>query len=127
VFLVPLESDETQRAEETSTDGMDEVSDSKGLDDAAAPEPAAWWWKKAWSTRPPELPTTTGPASTRWNAESWDDAPFVLIEPTVQRKGKFNHGERQLLLSRTRPGTLTGCADFADVHRGDVNASVAEP
>lgn len=40
-FLVPLEADETQRAEETSTDEMDEVSDTKGLDDATAPEPAA--------------------------------------------------------------------------------------
>jgi hypothetical protein len=40
-FLVPLEADDTQRAEETSVDEMDEVSDTKGLDDAAAPEPAA--------------------------------------------------------------------------------------
>jgi hypothetical protein len=40
-FLVPLEADETQRAEETSTDEMDEVSDTKGLDDAVVPEPAA--------------------------------------------------------------------------------------
>lgn len=40
-FLVPLEADETQRAEETSTDEMDEVSDARGLDDATPPEPAA--------------------------------------------------------------------------------------
>ncbi|MHB8900295.1 MAG: hypothetical protein ACYC6Y_16215, partial [Thermoguttaceae bacterium] len=40
-FLVPLEADETQRAEETSVDEMDEVSDAKGLDDAVVPEPAA--------------------------------------------------------------------------------------
>ena len=40
-FLVPLEADDSQRAEETSTDEMDEVSDTKGLDDAVVPEPVA--------------------------------------------------------------------------------------
>ena len=40
-FLVPLEADDTQRVEETSADEMDEVSDTKGLDDAVVPEPAA--------------------------------------------------------------------------------------
>src|SRR5438552_16417859 len=40
-FLVPIDADDTQRAEETSAEGLDEQSDAKGLDDAATPEPAA--------------------------------------------------------------------------------------
>jgi hypothetical protein len=40
-FLVPLDADTDQRAEPTSADEVDEVSDSKGLDDASVPEPAA--------------------------------------------------------------------------------------
>ena len=40
-FLVPIDADESQKAEETSDEGLDEVSDAKGLDDAFAPEPAA--------------------------------------------------------------------------------------
>jgi hypothetical protein len=40
-FLVPLDAEESQRAEETSTDELDEVRDAKGLDDATPPEAAA--------------------------------------------------------------------------------------
>src|SRR5712692_5384549 len=40
-FLVPIDADDTQKAEEASTEGLDEVGDAKGLDDAATPEPAA--------------------------------------------------------------------------------------
>ncbi|MGA2500838.1 MAG: helicase, partial [Tepidisphaeraceae bacterium] len=41
-FLVPLEAEETQRAEPAANDEMDEVGDSKGLDDAVVPDtPAA--------------------------------------------------------------------------------------
>jgi hypothetical protein len=40
-FLVPLEAGESQRAEETSTDELDEVSDAHGTDDATPPEPRA--------------------------------------------------------------------------------------
>jgi hypothetical protein len=40
-FLVPIDADDTQKAEETSTEGLDEVGDAKGLDDATTPEPAA--------------------------------------------------------------------------------------
>lgn len=40
-FLVPLEAEASQRADEQSADELDEVSDSEGTDDAAAPEPAA--------------------------------------------------------------------------------------
>jgi hypothetical protein len=40
-FLVPIDAEDTQRAEETSAEEIDELSDSKGLDDAATPEPAA--------------------------------------------------------------------------------------
>jgi len=40
-FLVPIDADDSQKAEESSTEGLDEVGDAKGLDDAATPEPAA--------------------------------------------------------------------------------------
>ena len=41
-FLVPLDADDSQRAEETSADEMDEAGDAKGGgDDGAAPEPVA--------------------------------------------------------------------------------------
>lgn len=40
-FLVPIDADETQKAEETSSEELDEVGDAKGLDDATTPEPAA--------------------------------------------------------------------------------------
>ena len=40
-FLVPLDAGETQRAEETSTDAMDEAGGPAGLDDDTTPEPAA--------------------------------------------------------------------------------------
>src|SRR5438105_7726364 len=40
-FLVPIDAEDNQKAEETSTEGLDEVGDAKGLDDAATPEPAA--------------------------------------------------------------------------------------
>ncbi len=39
-FLVPIDADENQKAEETSNEELDEVSDARGLDDAATPEPA---------------------------------------------------------------------------------------
>lgn len=38
-FLVPLDAEEVQRADETGTDELDAVNDAKGLDDAVAPEP----------------------------------------------------------------------------------------
>ena len=38
-FLVPLDADEAQRAEETSDEQVDEVSDAAGHDDATVPEP----------------------------------------------------------------------------------------
>ena len=40
-FLVPLESEEAQRADETSTDEVDQQGDGNGLDDDVVPEPAA--------------------------------------------------------------------------------------
>lgn len=40
-FLVPLEADETQRADESSTEEVDEEGGGNGLDDDVAPEPAA--------------------------------------------------------------------------------------
>src|SRR5437016_3366192 len=40
-FLVPLDADESQRADEASTDELDEMSDAQGGDDATPPEPAA--------------------------------------------------------------------------------------
>ncbi|HEY7326591.1 MAG TPA: DISARM system helicase DrmA [Gemmataceae bacterium] len=40
-FLVPIDAEDTQKAEEASTEGLDEVGDAKGLDDASTPEPAA--------------------------------------------------------------------------------------
>ncbi len=40
-FLVPLEADETQRADEQSVDELDEVTEAQGSDDGATPEPAA--------------------------------------------------------------------------------------
>jgi len=40
-FLVPLDADEGQRAEETSADEMDVANDAGGADDATTPKPAA--------------------------------------------------------------------------------------
>ena len=40
-FLVPIDAEDSQKADEASTEGLDEVGDAKGLDDAATPEPAA--------------------------------------------------------------------------------------
>jgi hypothetical protein len=40
-FLVPIDADERQRTDETGTDGLDQLNDAKGLDDAVTPEPAA--------------------------------------------------------------------------------------
>src|SRR5229473_4504181 len=40
-FIVPLDADDDQKADETSTEEVDEVTDGKGADDAAPPEPAA--------------------------------------------------------------------------------------
>jgi hypothetical protein len=40
-FLVPLEGDESQRSDETSTDELDAAADAAGTDDGAPPEPAA--------------------------------------------------------------------------------------
>jgi hypothetical protein len=40
-FLVPTDTGEEQRAEETSREEVDELTDSGGTDDAAAPEPAS--------------------------------------------------------------------------------------
>src|SRR6266540_6086145 len=39
-FLVPMEAGESQRAEETSEEEVDELSDAGGSDDAIRPEPA---------------------------------------------------------------------------------------
>jgi hypothetical protein len=38
---VPIDASDTQKAEESSTEELDELSDAKGLDDVATPEPAA--------------------------------------------------------------------------------------
>jgi len=40
-FLVPLEADEAQRSDETATEGVDELNDSVGTDDAQTPESTA--------------------------------------------------------------------------------------
>ncbi len=40
-FLVPIDAEDSQKADESSTDELDELSDAKGLDDAVTPEPAA--------------------------------------------------------------------------------------
>src|SRR5215813_14128730 len=40
-FLVPLEAGPEQKTDAQGTDELDDVSDDRGLDDAAAPEPAA--------------------------------------------------------------------------------------
>ena len=40
-FLVPLEGDESQRSDETSTEELDGAGDAKGADDAVPPEPTA--------------------------------------------------------------------------------------
>jgi hypothetical protein len=40
-FLVPIDADEQQKADESAAEGVDEVSDAGGTDDAATPEPAA--------------------------------------------------------------------------------------
>jgi hypothetical protein len=40
-FLVPIDAGEAQKADETATEGVDEVSDAGGTDDAVTPEPAA--------------------------------------------------------------------------------------
>lgn len=40
-FIVPLDADPAQRADEDSTDEVDEASDAAGIDDASAPEPAS--------------------------------------------------------------------------------------
>src|SRR5262245_1842295 len=40
-FLVPIDADEEQKADESAVEGVDELSDAGGADDAVAPEPAA--------------------------------------------------------------------------------------
>src|SRR5437016_4007606 len=40
-FLVPTDAAEDQKIDEAGTEGVDEVSDARGTDDAATPEPAA--------------------------------------------------------------------------------------
>jgi hypothetical protein len=40
-FLVPADAGEDQRSDETAAEGVDELSDAGGTDDATAPEPAA--------------------------------------------------------------------------------------
>lgn len=40
-FLIPTEAGEAQRTDATSEEGVDEVSDSGGTDDAVPPEPAS--------------------------------------------------------------------------------------
>jgi hypothetical protein len=40
-FLVPIDADEAQKADEAAVEGVDEVSDAGGTDDATTPEPAA--------------------------------------------------------------------------------------
>jgi hypothetical protein len=40
-FLVPIEAEEEQKADESALEGVDELSDAGGGDDAATPEPAA--------------------------------------------------------------------------------------
>jgi hypothetical protein len=40
-FLVPIDAAEGQKADESSIEGIDELSDTGGTDDAATPEPAA--------------------------------------------------------------------------------------
>src|SRR5947209_17181131 len=40
-FLVPIDADEAQKMDEAAVEGVDEVSDAGGTDDAATPEPAA--------------------------------------------------------------------------------------
>src|SRR5437763_12211433 len=40
-FLVPIDADEAQKADESAVEGVDELSDAGGGDDAVTPEPAA--------------------------------------------------------------------------------------
>jgi hypothetical protein len=40
-FLVPIDADEDQKADESAVEGVDELSDAGGGDDATTPEPAA--------------------------------------------------------------------------------------
>jgi hypothetical protein len=40
-FLVPIEAGEAQKADESAVEGVDELSDAGGTDDATTPEPAA--------------------------------------------------------------------------------------
>src|SRR3712207_5469399 len=40
-FLVPTDAPEEQKSDEAAVEGVDEVSDAGGTDDAATPEPAA--------------------------------------------------------------------------------------
>jgi hypothetical protein len=40
-FLVPIDADEQQKADEAATEGVDEMNEAGGTDDAATPEPAA--------------------------------------------------------------------------------------
>src|SRR5262249_25633812 len=40
-FIVPIDADETQKADEAAADELDQLNDAKGLDDAVAPDTAA--------------------------------------------------------------------------------------
>src|SRR5580692_2629475 len=40
-FVVPLDANDDQKADATSTDAVDEITDGKGTDDTATPEPAS--------------------------------------------------------------------------------------
>jgi hypothetical protein len=51
-FLVPLDADEEQKADEAGVDELDTVNDAKGLDDAVAPEPGP--------ARPSFFPSSVG-------------------------------------------------------------------
>jgi hypothetical protein len=85
-FLVPLEASPDQKTDEQGTDDLDEVGDTGGLDDAAAPEPAA--------ARVRYLPSSTGasvlvPADAQWLTlrVRWGD--YTVREARENEPGPF--------------------------------------
>lgn len=110
-FLVPLDADDTQRAEPTSAEEMDGAGDPQGADDGAAPEPAAARQKYLPSSLGLSLLISAATRELRITVRWGDYAPRPAAEKGTAPDWVRTPHERPLTLALPEAGTMPPEAD----------------
>jgi hypothetical protein len=86
-FLVPIDADEQQKADASAVEGVDELSDAGGTDDATTPEPAAARHAVFPSSMGLSLLVPTGAKELRVTVR-WGDYTPVRAASVSEREGE---------------------------------------